>query len=143
MSHEDIKHNEEDLSNSSPDQDMKDSDESSGKPQMAHFCIDKNAISKKIQIMHLNSLSSIIGNMGISNPKTDLNGMIHEIIFHSPHCPLPINSLGRYFVDNTLLQNNEVGHFHEGTEMNREVHSEDSHCHHHKEHEKAFCTIFD
>lgn len=136
MSNEGPKCVSKQLSSSSSDKEMQDSDSVHSKAK--RNALDNIAKSKKTTIMHLNSLSSMLGNLALDNMHIDYHEVLPEIIFHSRFCPIPVHGNAGLYVDQQHIPMRPV------PDMNyasKDEHSEG--CHGHKEHEKAICRIYD
>jgi hypothetical protein len=83
MSNEDAKNPSKQSSNSSPDKDMQDS-ESVHSKGLSKESLDSPPKTKKATIMRLNSLSNLLGSLGLDNIPHVYQGAPAEIIFHSP-----------------------------------------------------------
>ena len=92
--------------------------------------------------MPLNSLSNLLGSIGLDNISQEYNGAIPEIIFHSRFWPIPIHTNGGVY-GNHLHVPFPVRPIPDINYLTKEVHSNDSNWNMHKEHEKAFWRIFD
>jgi hypothetical protein len=84
----------------------------------------------------------LLGSLGLDNIPHVYQGAPAEIIFHSPFWPIPVRPNGGVYVDHQHIPL-PIRPIQDINYLTKEVHSDDSNCNIHKEHEKAFWRIYD